>query len=731
MLDQNQTLLRFTLLSELLGPQRQSVDPIGWEDMGVQLHRDSKYHGMTTEYTVELGFVKEGRAYLAQLLDVAGVEASASLLVEVYDSNTFYWETYYQGPLDLSNATQTATEFRCTAEKTGFTIKFLNRLDTTVDLLGRESVSGNALPAFAPTTVELHSKAISQRYEVVTPADPPPAFPDYVTDGESRFKSMYFGFGPAAVDEFGVQEVGGGTVTMPTGNSNPEVPVYTTKERGLFSIDFTILCLLRIQRQNGRGDFDKADGKVYFRINDEPPVELFSFQDSGIAGEYRKQLTAAYRLTRNLNIGDRIYLYGRLHVYDISGPAIGPYNFTVLLEMQAGSYFKMSADTQTDPTPAAGLLVYEALDRLAQALTDQPVALRSAFYGRTDTRPAYPADGPGSLTMVTGGFQVRGFPLLLKSVYATWKDLFDSLHAAHWLGYGTERLPDGTEVVRVEQASYFYADEVVLTLAAPVQDYLPDTAGTLTSNLLLKEQPDRTYITAKAGWQKWQTQSLNGLDEFNATREWALPLVQPDATYDAVGGYITAGFYLESTRRQRYDATATTDDRADNENFLICLLRAPLGGFQTERNQLFAEVSGLYSPDTAYNLRLSPARMLWRHGPALAAGLRFQQGRRLRFSFGEGNNALSTRLPGETAVVEGADIPVAELGAPLWRAQSWEFTAPCTRTQAAAVLANPRGRIRFQDERGQWQEGWIMDFKHSLSREQADFTLLRCHTLSL
>ncbi|MET4106052.1 hypothetical protein [Hymenobacter sp. UYP22] len=731
MLDQNQPLLRFTLLSELFGPQRQSVDPLGWEGMGVTLHRDGKYHGLTTEYTVELGFVKEGRAYLAQALDVAGVEAEIGLLVEVYDPNTFTWEVYYQGRLDLSGATQTATEFRCAAEKTGFTQKFLNREDANVDLLGRESVGGTALAAVTPATVELHSKAIRQRYEAVTPTNPLPAFPDYVTDGESRFKSMYFGFGTAIVDEFGVQETNAGTVTIATDDNSPEVPIYTTKEGGLFNIDFSILALLRIQRQNGKGDFDKADGEIYFRINDEQPVTLFEFKASGIAGEFRRQLTAGYRLTRELEIGDRIYLYGRLHVYDISGPAIGPYQFTTLLEMQEGSYFRMSADTQTQPTPAAGLLLYEALNRLAQALTDQAVAFRSAYFGRTDTLPTYPVDGPGALTMVTSGFQVRGFPLALKSLFASWKDLFDSLNAAYWLGYGIERThPGGPEVVRVEPAGYFYSDEVVLTLEAPVHDELPDADGTLLSNLQLKELPDRTYIQAKAGWQKWQTQSLNGLDEFNASREWHLPLVHPQATYDAVGGYITAGFYLENTRRQRYDATSTTDGGSDNDNFLICLLRDSLGGFQTERNQLFADVSGLYSPDTVYNLRLSPARMLRRHGPALAAGLRYQTGRRLRFGFGEGNNQLSTRLPGETPVVEGGDIPVSELDAPLWRPQSWEFTAPCSRLQAAAVLQNPRGRIRFQDERGAWQEGWILDFKHTLSQQQADFTLLRCHTLS-
>ncbi|WP_170172523.1 hypothetical protein [Hymenobacter rigui] len=701
---------------------------MGWEEIGVQLHRDGKYHGLTTEYTVELGFVKEGRAYLLQALEIAGIEAEVAVLIEVYDPNAFTWEVYYRGRLDFAGASSTATEFRCTVEKPGFTIKFLNRENITVDLLGRESVGGSALAPFTPTTVELHSKAIRQRYEAETSASPPPPLPDYVTDGNSRFKVMYFGFGSAVVDEFGVQETYAGTITMP--DTNPEVPVYVTKEKGLFSIDFTVLALLRIQRQNGKGDFDKADGEVYFRINSEPPVKLFEFRDSGIAGEFRKQLTAAYRVTRNLNIGDQVYLYGRLHVYDISGPLIGPYQFTTYIEMQQGSYFKMEALTQTDPTPAAGLLVYEAFDRLAQAATDSPVAFRSAYFGRTDTRPAYPADGAGSLTMVTGGFQVRGFPLALKSIYATWQGLFDSLSAAHWLGYGIERLPGGTEVVRVEQASYFYSDAVVLTLAAPVQDHLPDIDGVAFSNFEQHVIADRYYNQAEAGWQKWQVQNLNGLDEFNTRREWALPLTQVQATYTAVGGYITAGLYLENTRRQRYEATATTDDQADNDNFLVCLLRHPLGGFQTERNQLFADVTGLLSPDTAYNLRLSPARVLRRHSPVLAAGLFGRQGKRIRFSFGEGNNELSTRLPGETAVVEKADISVEELGPPLWRNESYQFTAPCTWQQALAILSRPNGRIRFRTERNEVREGWILDFKHDLIGGTADFTLLRCYALS-
>ncbi|MDF7810697.1 hypothetical protein [Hymenobacter sp. YC55] len=745
MLDQNQPLLRFSLLSPLF--QETMVlryDPIGWEDLGSELHRDKKYHGIATEYTAELGFIKDGKSYLSQAYDAAGIEAEVVLLVQVYDPNAFVWQEYNRWQLDFTNRSETATEFRCQAEKTGFTQLFLSREDSTINLLGTESVGGMALPALQPTFVELHSKAIRKRYEAITPADKVPALPDYMIEGESRAKTMYFGFGGVKQDDFGIQETNTGTVTVPENIANPEVAFYTTKERGQFEIEFNILCDLQIARRDGEGDFDKVDIDIFFRINNEAGTRLFTLRDVNVGGTYNRFLIAYHKISRFIDIKDRIYLYGVLYVHDISGPLIGPYRFTITMKLREGSFFRMEADTQTAPTQAAGLLAYEAMNRVCQAATDSTTAFRSDFFGRTDTVPAYPVDGPGSLQLVTGGFQVRGFPLPSdkvevptgqadprKSLYATWKGLFDAEAAAYWLGVGIERLPDGQEVVRVEPASYFYSSEVVLELEETVQDMLPDADGTLTTNLVLKELADRYYITAKAGWQKWSTQETNGLDEFNASREWALPLTRAEGTYDAVGNYITAGFYIESTRRQRYDATSTTDDRADNDNFLICLLRSPSGGFITERNQEFAEVSGVFSPSTVYNARLSPARMLRRHGPAIAAGLRYQQRGRVRFSFGEGNNAVRTRLHSETqAIEEGADFLVSELGTPLWQPHGWSFTAPCTIEQAAKVLAKPRGRIRFRDQRGQTQEGWILDFKHTLSRSLADFTLLRCHALT-
>jgi hypothetical protein len=81
----NSPRFRFTLNSNLLGPLVLSTDPVGWDRIGVSLHRDTLRHGLTTEYSAELGFVKQGRAYLMRAYDAAGIEADVRLRVEQLD----------------------------------------------------------------------------------------------------------------------------------------------------------------------------------------------------------------------------------------------------------------------------------------------------------------------------------------------------------------------------------------------------------------------------------------------------------------------------------------------------------------------------------------------------------------------------------------------------------------------------------------------------------------------
>jgi hypothetical protein len=66
---------------------------------------------------------------------------------------------------------------------------------------------------------------------------------------------------------------------------------------------------------------------------------------------------------------------------------------------------------------------------------------------------------------------------------------------------------------------------------------------------------------------------------------------------------------LKIQARQQYAATATDSYQNDDDGFLISVRRDGTG-FLPEKNEPFESVANLISPQTAYNLRLSPFRML-------------------------------------------------------------------------------------------------------------------------
>lgn len=745
MLATNAPEFRFILFSAELGRLVLEVDPIGWDALGLNLHRDRARHGMASEFTVQLGFVLAGRAYLLRLLALRGIEAACTLRIEELDGDAFAWEEYYTGRVNFTGREITDTEFRVNIEQQGFAQRFLGRLDTQVDLFKNETVAGLALPALAPTTVRLHSRAIAKRYVATMPTPALASASNFVTDGESRAQVLYFGFGPPQIDDFNLGLLPGGPVTNPTGVDRAEVALRTTDDKGTYhlAVDLRSTLVCKLTASSGQGDFDKVSGGIYYHFNDEPETLLLRFADSGIVGDYYKELNTRLEVTRELGIGDKIYFYGKAHVDGVSGNVLGNYRFELYVKVNPGSSFTLEALTRTQDTECPGVLIYEALERVAQAISDEPDALYSEYFGRTDTVPAYAQDGAGSGQLVTGGFQVRGFPLPSdivfvlagqtdprKTLSASWQDLFGAQHVLHYLGWGLERRPDGHQVVRCEPVAHFYQDIVVLDLSEfPLPATLPDSEGSLVANLRTTPQADASYNQVEIGYQKWQTGSTNGLDEFNAKRQWTTPLTQVSATYSADTSYITSGFYLENTRRNRYDATATTDTGADNDNFLVALLRSG-AGWQTERNQRCARLEGLLSPESVYNVRYSPARVLRRHGAALAGGLTHQATQDLRFAFGEGNNALLSQLDEETEpVIEGAPVPVEQLGLPLWGEDRYQLTAPVSRAQLRRVLANPYGRVRFVTAAGQRREGWLLEFKHTAATGLADLELVGCATL--
>ncbi|WP_151086852.1 hypothetical protein [Hymenobacter baengnokdamensis] len=730
---QNSPLFRFTLNSELLGPWRLRYDPVDWDTLAVTLSRARNTHGIDVEYSTHLGFVKDGKAYLQQAFDAADIEANVTLTVEQWEPNNFVWQLYYYGQVVFLAAEFTLTQINVNLAKVGYLQRFLSRDSVSVDLFAGTSVSGFAGAPAPLMSVELHSRAIMLRYAASQQNEVVTTSAMYGDNGDpSHEQLLYFGFDTPELNELNLGAVGGGFVP---GDATSAVAIYTAQ--GKESVTITLALFARVEAHTENGlfirQFTKVGCSCFLRVTGlqggttllQPEIAV-----GHLNGDYVGQIAVPAQLFRyELEAGDEVFLFADWFVHDLTRNAPDPYQATITAVFQPGSFLRITADTQTTPTPTNGVLAYEALNRVCQALTDEVDVFRSDFFGRTDSTLAYPVDGPGSLTLLTGGFQVRGFPLLTdpgptgvlpdlrKSLFTTWSDLFGSLAAVYCLGNQFEwvigQRGQPVQVVRVEPASYFYDTEIVLDLG-PVTDARIHVAE------------ENYYQVVEMNYEQWQAEQVNGLVEFNSKRQWTTPLTQVSNTYIQSSKFAAAGILLETTRRQRYLATSTTDDARDTTNFLVCLVRQG-GSYTTERDQQLLTSTGLFSPETVYNLRLSPARMLRRHSAIIRAGLMPIPLNQVRFTSGEGNTTLVSQLAGEAApIAEGGDVAVTDLDQPLWRGLTYTFTAPVSRAQHQALLTNPKGRVRLSTEKGKVLIGWVLEYKHTASSQLADFTLLAC-----
>ncbi|TPG66061.1 hypothetical protein [Hymenobacter nivis] len=724
---QNSLLLRFWSDSALLGRRLLRYEPTGWDGLGLTLTRSLTTHGVATEHSGQLGFVKDGRRYMARTYAAAGIEADVQVLIEQYDPNLFAWRPYYQGRVHFAAAEFTATKATVNLEQGGWLQQFLARSSVQVDLLSGTTVGGAQGPAPTPLSVLMHSRAVRQGYAASQKAPvTTTALMSGDEDDPSREQLLYFGFDTAETNELGLGAVAGGWVV---GDAAGAVAILVAPGDGEYVIELALYA--DIKAENTAGPlFEKVDGRVHFRINGDPDTAIRLQPDisARVNGSYAGVIEVPPRtMTLTLKKDDRVYLYADYYVHEVGGGAVGfRYRATLSATMKPGSYLRITAVTTTPATTAPGLLLHEAFARLTQALTEEPDSFRSDFLGRTDSLPAYPADGPGALTFLTGGFQLRGYPLpdprvivqaavdTRKSLTTTWDELYGSAAATWGLGCMVDR-EGPREVVRVEDAAYFYPADVVLDLTS---------AGPLK----VKTSVDAAahYQVVELGYDAWQAEQTNGLDEFNAPRQWTTPLTQAEATYSQKSKISASGVLLEATRRQRYLDSATTDSSRDDQRFFVCLLRTSTG-YETERNQLATRLEGVISPATVYNLPLSPGRLLRRHAPLFGAGLLPRAGAAVRFTGGGGNSAVVSQLVGEAApVVENADVPVADLPPPWWRPERVAFTAPVSRTQLGALLARPIGRVRYLDDYAKVSEGWVIEFTHDAKQQTGDFTLLPC-----
>src|SRR5690606_16399074 len=110
-----------------------------------------------------------------------------------------------------------------------------------------------------------------------------------------------------------------------------------------------------------------------------------------------------------------------------------------------------------------------------------------------------------------------------------------------------------------------------------------------------------------------------GLDEYNIQTTWNGPLIRSEKKYSVIGSSRADSYATELARRYPAEEGSDRDTPFDSDNFLIdakyLSSTGPIDyyGVRLWQDDFEREPSGVYSPETAFNLRLSPANNMKRH----------------------------------------------------------------------------------------------------------------------
>jgi hypothetical protein len=315
------------------------------------------------------------------------------------------------------------------------------------------------------------------------------------------------------------------------------------------------------------------------------------------------------------------------------------------IDIDESCFVRFESVTIYRTTESKVCLVHEAFAKISEVITGQKDCFKSNYFGAGNSQPRiYDSTGCQRFVSVTNGINIRSMLQKDGSLYPiniSFSQLYKMLDAVFCLGMRFEYdESEGHWFVRVEPREFFY----------DTTDFLQFDD---VSNITLRASLDNYYSNIKSGYKKWQLNEgqPNGLDEFNTNRSYTVLNKNANKQLDISCDAIAGGYPIEFTRRHSFDVQTTSDYETDNDIFIICLNRIQVVsdgvtypiGTTNERNELFVSVDNLISPETAYNLMISPSRNMHRWSRFLKCSLYKNDVPVIKFTSGEGNYQMASQ----------------------------------------------------------------------------------------
>jgi len=346
---------------------------------------------------------------------------------------------------------------------------------------------------------------------------------------------------------------------------------------------------------------------------------LFSSGDTSLVVPFEFTFNNDFTLSN----GQRLFFYLRVNgIGNAQQIQLGTGEFTV-------NYIAVS-----DPSPCKGLKGIDLLKRLAVKMGISS-ELADSYLMRS---------GRWANLIFTSGDAIREIDGA--KIKTTFKELFQCFNGIDDAGAGLEN-----GVLRIENGNYFTRPLEILDVGEVSKCEI---------------EPAETYMMSgfKIGYKDGNTDDIDGKQEYNSGQIWQTPITRVQTVKDWVSPYRADQYGIEKIRTEynvKKTAKGTYDTGSDNDTFIVdCYFDGEY--YRPILGSSYENVSGVKSPDSAYNLGLTPKQNLLRKGSFLHSLFDRMDDRYINFASGDKNTELSTTKDG-IVVKEDEDVLVGSLPA--------------------------------------------------------------------
>jgi len=403
-----------------------------------------------------------------------------------------------------------------------------------------------------------------------------------------------------------------------------------------------------------------------------------------------------------------LFFYLHLTVFKSTAAGPGTYDPTDFeINYENDTYFEQKIDSACAPSVSDSVYLDDLLEFLPTAYMDIECPILAI---ETDLKTCL-----NRYSITKGSFIRNVTEPSVPNLFVNYEMLFEECRKIFNIGWGFDNNETELKIARIDG---FYKSNVVVDVG------LLDMATFTTAK-------DLIYGTITVGYNKWEAEEYNGLDEMNTERQYRRNIDTNPTELDLMSDMISAGYTIEITRRKNQGTTGTSDWRYDDDLFIINTntIDSVLYAYQG----IDANPDNVYSPNTRMNYALTPARSLMRWFKSIAAAQPTVANENFIFTSGTGNYIAQGQMlyncPIEGSTLsEKETIDVSNFDndyyiTPIWKTIYATFNAPLSMAEFEDIKADVYGAIRFRCSDTIYL-GNIIEMSHDPNVGIANFKLL-------